>query len=221
MTDNHTDPDAPSTVGASARTLRSRLLRRRAGGVRNRQLLARRAVAMAVAAAIGAAVIPAVSEASTASVTLTAGSLAFVSAPPNVTFPGATLTGLNLSVTAPQAIDISDATGSASGWDVTATSTTFTSGGNTLPTTATTIASAPTDACDTNSTCTLATNAIGYPYSLPAATTAPTATKLFNAAATTGAGNQTITPTWSLAIPAGSHAGAYSSTWTLTLASGP
>jgi len=221
MTKLHNHSDAPSTPGRVARSLRSRLMRRQASGDANRQPLARRALAVAVAVAIGAAVIPAVSEASTASVTLSAGSLAFVSAPPNVTFPGATLNGLNLSVTATQAIDISDATGSGSGWDVTATSTTFTSGANTLPTTATTIASAPTDACDTGSTCTVATNAIAYPYSLPAATAAPTATKLFNAAATTGAGNQSLTPTWTLAIPAGSHAGTYTSTWTLTLASGP
>jgi len=167
------------------------------------------------------ALLPATSSATTGSVTLNAGTLAFVSAPPNVTFPGTTLTGLNLSLTATEAIDISDATGSGTGWNVTGTSTTFTSGGNTLPTTATTIASAPSDACDTNSTCTLATNAITYPYTLPAGGTAPTATKLYDATAGTGMGDQTVTPTWALAVPATTKAGTYTSTWTLTLASAP
>jgi len=181
----------------------------------------RRLAAAAGLAAVALTLPPAVSQATTGSVTLSAGSLAFVSAPPNVTFPSTALSGLNLSLTATQAIDVSDATGSGTGWNVTATSTTFTSGANTLPTTATTIAGAPTDACDTNSTCTAATNAIAYPYTLPAAASAPTATKLFDAAVATGLGNQTITPTWALAVPASTKAGTYTSTWTLTLASAP
>jgi hypothetical protein len=47
------------------------------------------------------------------------------------------------------------------------------------------------------------------------------ATKLFNAAAASGIGNQTVTPTFKLAVPANTYAGTYTSTWTLTLASGP
>jgi hypothetical protein len=82
-----------------------------------------------------------------------------------------------------------------------------------------TIQSTPSDTCDT--TCTTATNSVGFPYTLPANGTAPTATKLFNAASTTGVGNQTILPTFTVAIPAATFAGTYSSTWTLTLASGP
>jgi hypothetical protein len=52
---------------------------------------------------------------------------------------------------------------------------------------------------------------------------APTATKLFTASANTGIGNQTFTPTWTLAIPANAVASgtAYTSTWTLSLVSGP
>jgi len=53
--------------------------------------------------------------AATATATLTAGSLAFVSAPPNVSFT-ATLNGLNQTVTAQQNLDVSDATGSGAGW---------------------------------------------------------------------------------------------------------
>jgi hypothetical protein len=158
--------------------------------------------------------------AATATATITAGSLAFVSTPPNVNF-SATLNGANQTVTANQALDVSDATGSGAGWSITATSTTFTTGSVTLATNSTTIQSAPTTACDSGSGCTLATNSIGYPYSLPAGSSAPTATKIFNAAANTGQGNQTVSVTWSLAVPATTSPGTYTSTWTLSLVSGP
>jgi hypothetical protein len=161
--------------------------------------------------------------ASTGTATITAGSLAFVSTPPNVSFT-ATLTGTDQTVTATQAIDVGDATGSGAGWNTTATSTTFSTGGatpKTLSNAATTVSATPTDACDTGSSCTLATNAVTYPYTLPAGTTAPTATKLFNAAANSGMGNQTVTPTWRLAVPANTSPGTYTSTWTLSLVSGP
>ncbi len=146
-----------------------------------------------------------------------------MSAPGNVTFTD-TLNGTNQTATARQGIDVSDATGSGLGWNVTATSTTFTSGGHTLNTGATTIAATPAVACDTGSTCALATplgSKVSYPYTLPAAATAPTATEMFDANTNTGMGNQTVTPTWSLAIPANTYAGSYTSTWTLSLVSAP
>ena len=161
--------------------------------------------------------------ATTASETLTAGSLGFASTPGNVTFPGTTLDGQNKTVTASQPLDIADATGSGSGWNITATSTQFKSGTNTLPAGSTTVASAPgAPTCDANVTCTPGgTTTVSFPYSLPAAATAPTATKLFNAPAGTGMGDQTVTPTWTLAIPGNAYAGNYTSTWTLSLVSGP
>jgi hypothetical protein len=161
--------------------------------------------------------------ATTASETLTAGSLGFASTPGNVNFPSTALDGTNKTVTAPQAFDIADATGSGAGWNITATSTTFTSGAHALPTGATTIASSPgAPTCDPNVTCTVGgSTAVSYPYSLPAATTAPLATKMFNAPAGTGMGDQTVTPTWTLAIPANAYAGSYTSTWTLSLVSAP
>ena len=162
--------------------------------------------------------------AATGTATLTAGSLAFLSTPPDVSF-AATLTGGDQTTTATQALDVGDATGSGAGWNIAATSTTFSTGGGsprTLPTTATTVQGAPSVACDGGAaSCTTASNAISYPYSLPAAGTAPTATKLYNAAVNTGMGNQTVTPTWRLAIPAGTFAGTYTSTWTLSLVSAP
>lgn len=189
-------------------------------------LLGRRARAVCIGLATlglaGGAVMVAAPGAGATSATaaLTAGSLAFVSAPPAVSF-SVTMNGLNQTATDSQGLDISDATGSGAGWNVTATSTTFTSGSHTLPTSATTIQSAPSDSCDTDSTCTTATNGISYPYTLPAGTTAPTATKLFDAAAGSGMGNQTITPTWTLSVPSGTAAGTYTSTWTFSLVSGP
>jgi hypothetical protein len=188
----------------------------------NRNAIA--AVACAVAASLGVA---SSASAATASETVSAGSLSFInSTPGNIAFPGVTLNGTDQVKTQSQGFDVSDATGSNSGWAITATSTTFTAGGtHTLSNTATTIQSAPTDACDASSSCTLATNAISTPYVLPAAATAPTATKMFNAATNTGMGDQTITPTWSLAVPSTTWAGGsgspYTSTWTFTLVSGP
>jgi WxL domain surface cell wall-binding len=165
---------------------------------------------------------PASAEAATASAELKAGSLAFVSTPPNVTFPNTTLNGQLQTLSAEQPIEVGDATGSGSGWNITATSTTFTTGSHTLSTSATTIASAPLVACGALATgCVTATTTVSYPYSLPAGSTAPTATKMFNASANTGMGNQVVTPTWKLAIPPSTYAGTYTSTWTISLVSGP
>lgn len=177
-------------------------------------------LAVGAAAALLFAVAAPRAGATSATANLTAGSLAFVSAPPAVTF-SATLNGTNQNVTTTQPLDVGDATGSGNGWNVTATSTTFASGSHSLTATATTIPSAPSLACDTNVTCTTAVTNVTYPYSLPAASTAPTATELYNATANTGMGDQTVTPTWSLAIPGNTYAGSYSSTWTLSLVSGP
>ena len=57
-----------------------------------------------------------------------------------------------------------------------------------------------------------------YPLNIPAA--AP-AVKYFNAAATTGAGKFTNTPTIAVALPANTRAGVYTSTLTLAAVSGP
>jgi hypothetical protein len=161
-----------------------------------------------------------------ASVGVSAGTLT-ATIPASVSFSSATLSGVDQSSTGTLAIDMKDATGSGSGWKIQATSTTFKdTGTHSLATTATTVASsgAVTDACDASVTCTLATTNVSYPYTLPAATTAPTATTLFNATANTGMGNQTVTPTFTIALPANTYApagGSYTSTWTITYASGP
>src|ERR1700690_3336918 len=122
------------------------------------------ACALGAAMSIAFAALPAASPgATTASVTLSAGSLAFINSTPaaTITFPTTTLNGTNQSITSTLGFDIGDATGSGAGWNVTATSTTFKSGANTLPTTATTVQSGPTAACDAGAAgCTTATNTV-------------------------------------------------------------
>jgi len=105
--------------------------------------------------------------ASTAATANITGGTLQVTVPGTITFSD-TLNGTNQTATQTLAIDVSDATGSGAGWNLTGTSTQFTAGANTLSTSATTVQGAPTDACDAGSTCTLATNSIGYPYTLPA-----------------------------------------------------
>ena len=156
-----------------------------------------------------------------ATASLSSGVLSFVSPPGNLAFPAITLDGQDQTTAASVAIGVSDGTGSGAGWQLDATSTTFTDGSDSLSASAVTVASAPPVACDQGATCVLAQNAVSYPYVLPAGTAAPTATALFSAAAGTGMGDQTVTPSFSLAVPANAAAGAYSATWTFSLVSGP
>jgi hypothetical protein len=183
--------------------------------VRLRSLLPIAAAALAFA--------PATSQAATADATVTGGTLSFInSTPGNVSFPGVTLNGTNQTTSKAQALDISDARGTGVGWHVTSTSTLFTSGADTLPAGSVTIASTPSIACDASVTCTTASpSGVTYPYTLPSAAVAPAATTMYNAAANTGMGAQTATPTWQLAVPASAKAGSYTSTWTFSLVSGP
>jgi len=175
-------------------------------------------IALAAGGLLVATGLPAV--ATTATATLTGGTLGFVAAPAATGF-SVSLTGADVTANSTQTFDVGDATGSGAGWNISATSTSFTAGSHTLPTTAVTVQAVPTVACDSGATCSVATNGVSYPYSLPAATTAPTATKLFSSVANTGLGNQTVTLVFKLAVPASAFAGNYSSTWTYTLVTGP
>ncbi|MBV8950451.1 MAG: PKD domain-containing protein, partial [Actinobacteria bacterium] len=151
-----------------------------------------------------------------------AGGPAWVSTPGPISFAGA-LTGQDRTLTATLPLDVAGGV-LTGGWNISATSVTFTTGGATphmLPTDATTVQTAPTVSCDTGGTCTPASNSVTYPYTLPAAASAPPATKLFNAGANTGMGNQTVTPVFTVRVPANTYASSYSSTWTFTLSSGP
>jgi hypothetical protein len=140
--------------------------------------------------------------------------------PASATFAALTLNGLNQTRTASASFDITDNTG-GNGWNIAATSTTFKAGAHSLPTTATTVASTPSTACDGGFTCSAPTGSVVYPYTLPAAAAAPTATELVNAATGSGTGHETTSPTFTLAIRSNAYVGAYTSTWTFTLSSGP
>jgi hypothetical protein len=110
----------------------------------------------------------------------------------------------------------------APGWNETITSTTFSTGTQSLSTSASTITSAPTVSCDTAyANCTSPTNSVSYPVSVPAGSTPPTAVKFVNAASGSGGGRFTITPTVSVSVPQNSFAGTYTSTLTIAIASGP
>ena len=176
------------------------------------------AVALVAGGALVATSLPAV--ATTATATLTCGTLGFVAAPAS-TGLSVSLTGKDVVSTATQTFDVGDATGSGAGWNITATSTSFTAGTHSLAPTSVTVQAVPTVACDSGANCTTATNGVSYPYTLPAGATAPTATKIFSSAANTGLGNQTVTVVFQLATPASTFAGSYGSTWTYTLVSGP
>ncbi len=152
--------------------------------------------------------------------TITGGTLTL--APPTTANFAATLNGSDQDVTASQLFDVWDDTGSGAGWNITATSTTFTTGTHVLAATSVTISSTPTVTLDGGAgTGIVGTTNVSYPYTLPAGGTAPTATKLFNAMAGSGTGHQTVTATMHLAVPRATYAGVYTSTWTYSLVSGP
>ncbi len=144
------------------------------------------------------------------------GSLALLSAS-SVAFSGVTLNASPQSTTATQTLDIGDATGSGNGWNIQiAVTSPFTNaGGQTLQSSDFEVTTSPSVACDTGSTCTLASNTITYPFVLG------DSTPLVSAAASSGMGNQTVTVAWAGTIPANAYAGSYTATWTLTLVSGP
>lgn len=187
-------------------------------------LLRRGALLVALPLAFAPLALPAVANAATAaaSETVTGGGLAFINGSPTaVTFPPIALNGTDQTSSQPQTLDLSDARGTGAGWNITATSTAFNNGTVSLPNGSTTITGPPTVACDSGVACVTPTSSITYPYTLPAAGTAPGATKLYNAATSTGTGALTVTPTWRLLVPATAAVGTYTSTWTLSLVSGP
>jgi len=149
----------------------------------------------------------------------TGGSLS-LNTPSSVTLPTVTLNGLDQSTSTTGVLTPNDQTNSGAGWNIAGTSTTFTNGSSqTLPTTATQITAYSAAAASQN--CSLPTNSITYPVTLPAAAVAPTAVKLDNAAASTGAGPTNVTLTFKTTVPSRTFKGTYTSTWTFTLGSAP
>jgi hypothetical protein len=139
--------------------------------------------------------------------------------PATLAFPSTALTGRDQSVTTPLALSPNDETGSGSGWNLTATSTTFTSGTHTLPTNSAQITAGSSSAV--TGTCSVPANQISYPVTIPAGTSAPSAVKIFDASSGSGAGPVDLSFTAALKVPGNARVGTYTSTWTLTLSSGP
>lgn len=147
--------------------------------------------------------------------------VSWVTLPGNVTFPTVALNGRDQVTAAALGLDVTDNSAPPAGWAIAMTSTSLTSGSGTFPAQSVTVPTPPTTACDAGVLCTPAVTTVSYPYVLPSGTQAPTATKMFNAAAGTGSLAQTVTATFNLAVPANMVTGVYSSTWTITLSSGP
>lgn len=140
--------------------------------------------------------------------------------PSNVSFGSTTLDGTDKTATTTGTLSVSDMTDTALGWNLSATSTRFTTGTYNLSNSATTITSVNATAGATN--CGMPNlSGVGFPITLPAGATAPAATKIYSAALGSGLGMSDLAYNFALAIPANTHIGVYTSTWTFTLSSGP
>jgi hypothetical protein len=135
------------------------------------------------------------------------------------------LSGKDLVIHSVLTADVVPSTYSVSGsqWSLSITSTTFTSGSSSLPATATAI-SAPIASCDAwFSVCTqvapIAGDPPAYPFTIPAGSTPPTAATFFSDE--TGTGSQTLSFPLQFTVPAKTRSGAYSSTWTISIQTGP
>jgi hypothetical protein len=120
------------------------------------------------------------------------------------------------------ALSTQDTRGTGAGWNLTITSTPFSTGAPNNYVLASN-ASTVTGVTESNGsgTDTAPTNSVTYPVGVPAAATPPTAVEIFNAAAGTGMGKFTVTPTVGVFVPQNSFAGTYTSTLTLSMVSGP
>jgi hypothetical protein len=176
----------------------------------------------------------------TGTVTLTGGTLTLTS-PSSLTWIG-TLTGLSQSLVDVLPTDeqytVTDATGSAAGWNVTTSATTFTSGANTFPdagtfvtngsTASVTSTAGPSATCTTGpANCVAPANTTTYPVAITTAPVAPTPSVIYDTSAGTGIGQFTIgfpgaNPVgWWVNVPATAIAGVYTSTVTMQIISGP
>lgn len=171
----------------------------------------------------------------TGTLTLTGGTLAFTT-PQTLSWAGnagsaQSLVDMN---SADQQITVNDATGTGDGWHLTVSATTFTTtvGSHTLADTGTfslagstssaTSTSAPAATCVVANACTLPTNSTTFPVAITTAPSTPTAVNIYDTAVNTGLGNiQLANLGWWLAIPATAYAGSYTSTITVSIASGP
>lgn len=110
------------------------------------------------------------------------------------------------------------------GWNVTITSTQFATGATPVRTLATTASSITgvTAVCSSGQVCTsLPQNVVTYPIAVPAANSAPSPVKFYDAQNLSGVGAFDISTTVAVTVPANAYAGTYTSTLTLAYVSGP
>jgi len=117
-------------------------------------------------------------------------------------------------------ITVIDARGSGSGWNLSITSTSFSSSNGQLPNNASSISSV-TASCGLHSTCTNPINKISYPLVIPADRTPPPPVKFFNAAVRSGLGVFSLMMMVNVTVPSSAKAGTYTSTVNLTISNGP
>src|SRR5207302_1705152 len=123
--------------------------------------------------AIGGSAIAAFADSSTgATVAVNTGTLTESGPGSGVSATPVTLTGSDQTTSYSLGLTVIDARGSGAGWNLTITSTTFTAGGHSLSTSASSITGVSAS-CVANTTCTNPTNGVSYPVSVPAGTTAP------------------------------------------------
>jgi len=111
----------------------------------------------------------------------------------------------------------------AAGWNVTITSTQFTTDSpvQTLATAASSVTGV-TEVCTAGQTChTMPLNVVTYPVAVPAGIPAPTAVKFYNASANSGFGTFDISTAINITVPANAYIGTYTSTITLAYVTGP
>jgi ABC-type transport system substrate-binding protein len=126
-----------------------------------------------------------------------------------------TLDGTDQTATFTLPMSVSGATNT--GWNLTASATQFSAGGgNVFPATATSVTTVSDDASCTGGGCSNPTNSVTWPITL-----GTTAQKIYNAALNTGKGSNVETATLAVAVPANVFSGSYTSTVTITIASGP
>lgn len=125
-----------------------------------------------------------------------------------------TLDGSDKTATASFTMTVTNtgATGTL-GWNITASQTPLTSGSNSLG--YATVTGVTASACSGGG-CADPTNSVTFPIALSG-----TAVKIYNAALNTGRGTNPLTANLSLGVPGNAFAGSYTSTMTLSIASGP
>ena len=154
-----------------------------------------------------------------ATVTVNAGSLTLSNPSNQVSL---NLNGKDKLVSYTLPITVADARGSGNGWNLSITSSRFSTsnGKGKLPANASTITGMGVS-CNAHSTCTKPTNSISYPLGVPAGNPPPSPVKFFNAGVRTGLGRFLLSMMVNVTIPGDAEAGTYTSTITVAIVSGP